>query len=258
MATPALAAWLAGSVEPLRRAGREGYAPSELERRRLAIVGSGGLCSRPCSSRGRVLGGGRRGRACRGRLGGDVAARPLPPRGRARACPRSRPRSPTHSRPGDRCAGRWPPLPPRSTALPPPRWHASPRTSHWGSPPPRRSARLRGRLHSQRVDVFCSALLSQQIAGGDLATLLRRYAEATAEHERVAEDARAATAQARFTGPARGRPAGRGGVVRRVARAGIHRRACSPRARRWSCWRSPAAFQLVGFLAIRRFGSVVE
>ena len=45
-----------------------------------------------------------------------------------------------------------------------------------------------------------AALLSQQLAGGDLAALLRRFAAAAAERDRVEDDARSATAQARFTG----------------------------------------------------------
>ena len=39
-ASPAVAAWLRLAVEPLRRAGREGYAPSTRERRRLAALGA--------------------------------------------------------------------------------------------------------------------------------------------------------------------------------------------------------------------------
>jgi tight adherence protein B len=50
------------------------------------------------------------------------------------------------------------------------------------------------------VDSFVAALLSQQLGGGDLASLLRRHAAAAAERDRVSADARAATAQARFTG----------------------------------------------------------
>jgi hypothetical protein len=42
-ATPAAARWLALAIEPLRRAGREGYAPTEVERRRLAAVGAGAM-----------------------------------------------------------------------------------------------------------------------------------------------------------------------------------------------------------------------
>ena len=59
---------------------------------------------------------------------------------------------------------------------------------------------FRERIRSARVDSFCAALLSQRIAGGDLVSLLRRYAEAAAGRERVEADARSATAQARFTG----------------------------------------------------------
>ena len=61
-------------------------------------------------------------------------------------------------------------------------------------------AALQRRLRSPRVDSFVAALLSQQLGGGDLAGLLRRYAAAAAERDRVAADARAATSQARFTG----------------------------------------------------------
>src|SRR4051794_32812781 len=39
-ASPACGRWLAATVEPLRRAGREGYAPTEEERRRLAVLGT--------------------------------------------------------------------------------------------------------------------------------------------------------------------------------------------------------------------------
>ena len=61
-------------------------------------------------------------------------------------------------------------------------------------------AALRRRMRSPRVDALSAALLSQQLGGGDLAALLRRHAAAAADRDRVAADARAATAQARFTG----------------------------------------------------------
>ena len=41
LASPAAARWLRLALEPLRRAGREGYAPSTSERRRLAALGAG-------------------------------------------------------------------------------------------------------------------------------------------------------------------------------------------------------------------------
>jgi tight adherence protein B len=61
-------------------------------------------------------------------------------------------------------------------------------------------AAFRARLRSPRVDSFCAALLSQQLGGGDLVELLRRFAASSAERDRVVADARSATAQARFTG----------------------------------------------------------
>src|SRR5262249_646010 len=39
-ASPALAAWVRDTLEPLLLAGREGYAPSTFERRRLALLGA--------------------------------------------------------------------------------------------------------------------------------------------------------------------------------------------------------------------------
>ncbi|MDQ2940269.1 MAG: hypothetical protein M3R23_07040, partial [Actinomycetota bacterium] len=42
LGTPALAAWFRDALEPLARARREGYAPSAIERRRLAALGTGG------------------------------------------------------------------------------------------------------------------------------------------------------------------------------------------------------------------------
>src|SRR5258705_13909767 len=43
VASPALGRWLTATVEPLRRAGREGYAPTDAERRRLAGLGAAAL-----------------------------------------------------------------------------------------------------------------------------------------------------------------------------------------------------------------------
>jgi hypothetical protein len=40
LASPALLGWVRRALEPLQRAGREGYSPSSPERRRLAVLGS--------------------------------------------------------------------------------------------------------------------------------------------------------------------------------------------------------------------------
>ena len=59
---------------------------------------------------------------------------------------------------------------------------------------------LRGRLRSHGFDAVVAALLLQRGSGGDLARLLRDCARSLEEEARVEADARAATAQARFTG----------------------------------------------------------
>jgi tight adherence protein B len=69
-----------------------------------------------------------------------------------------------------------------------------------GAPTRDALAALRTRMRSHRVDSFAAAVLSQELAGGDLATLLRRFAAAAADRDRTEADARSATAQARFTG----------------------------------------------------------
>jgi tight adherence protein B len=59
---------------------------------------------------------------------------------------------------------------------------------------------LRARAGSHGVATIVAACLLQRHAGGDLARLLRDCARALEDHARLEHDARAATAQARFTG----------------------------------------------------------
>jgi tight adherence protein B len=59
---------------------------------------------------------------------------------------------------------------------------------------------MRGRVRSHGVDTIVAACLLQRRSGGDLARLLRDSARALEDQERLERDARAATAQARFTG----------------------------------------------------------
>nr|MDQ2631629.1 type II secretion system F family protein [Actinomycetota bacterium] len=117
--------------------------------------------------------------------------------------------------------------------------------------------RWRGRMRSERVDSFAAALLSQRLAGGDLASLLRRFAAGAAERERVAEDARSATAQARFTGLlVVAMPTG-GAVFAELLQPGfLVKLIASPPAA--VLLALAAVLQLVGFVAIRRFARVVE
>jgi tight adherence protein B len=59
---------------------------------------------------------------------------------------------------------------------------------------------MRARVHGHGVDTIVAACLLQRRSGGDLARLLRDCARALEDQERLERDARAATAQARFTG----------------------------------------------------------
>jgi tight adherence protein B len=59
---------------------------------------------------------------------------------------------------------------------------------------------MRARIRGQGVDTIVAACLLQREAGGDLARLLRDCARAADDAARLAREARAATAQARFTG----------------------------------------------------------
>jgi tight adherence protein B len=68
---------------------------------------------------------------------------------------------------------------------------------------------LRRRARSRAYDTIVAAILLQRDAGGDLARLLRELAASQEEAARLAEDAHAATSQARFTGfVVAGMPAG--------------------------------------------------
>jgi tight adherence protein B len=59
---------------------------------------------------------------------------------------------------------------------------------------------MRARVRSARIDTIVAACLLQRRTGGDLARLLRDCAAAFEDDARLADEARAATAQARFTG----------------------------------------------------------
>lgn len=59
---------------------------------------------------------------------------------------------------------------------------------------------MRARARSARLDTVVAACLVQRRAGGDLARLLRDCAEAFGDQERLEDEVRGATAQARFTG----------------------------------------------------------
>jgi tight adherence protein B len=112
-------------------------------------------------------------------------------------------------------------------------------------------------MRSARVDTFCAALLSQRLAGGDLAALLRRFADGAAERERVAEDACTATAQARFTGLlVVAMPTGAALFAELIQPGFLAGIAASPAAA--ALLAISAGLQLAGFAVIRRMSRVTE
>jgi tight adherence protein B len=200
LATPAVARWLAAAIEPLLRAGREGYVPTEMERRRLAVVGTGMLLTLALLFAGP-------GPAPVLALAGPAAAAWALTARRARyrrGVERGLPEVATavaDALTGGRSVRAALGGAARSLDGPPGVEMARVRADlELGSSTAEALTALQRRLRSPRVDSFAAALLSQQLGGGDLARLLRRYAAAAADRDRVAADARTATAQARFTG----------------------------------------------------------
>jgi Flp pilus assembly protein TadB len=257
LASPAAAAWVRLALEPLRRVDREGYAPSSLERRRLAALGTGlaALCGWFFAGWALAVPVAVAGPAA---VGSAIASRR---RRYRRWVERSLPEVATAVA-DSLSAGRS--------------LRASLATAVGSLDGPAASelaqlagelelgaatgdvlARWRRRMRSQRVDALVAALHSQRLAGGDLAGLLRRFAAGAAEQERVAEDARSATAQARFTGLlVVAMPTG-GALFAELLEPGfLAGLLASPPATILLVL--AAVLQLLGFLAIRRLSQVVE
>ncbi len=255
--SPAGVEWVQRALEPLLRAGREGYSPSTPERRRLAALGAGAT----------VLGG--------WFLGGPTVALPLAVAGPALAAWAISSRRARYRTAVERAlpavataiadsltAGRTlrASFPAAATSLDGPPAVELARLGaelDLGAPTDVAIGEWRRRMRSARVDSFAAAVLSQRLSGGDLAALLRRFAAGAAERDRVAEDARAATAQARFTGLlVVAMPSG-GALFAELIEPGFLLKVV----------RSPAsavllalaaALQAIGFIAIRRFSMVAE
>ncbi|HXS46148.1 MAG TPA: type II secretion system F family protein [Solirubrobacterales bacterium] len=257
LASPAAARWLRLALEPLRRAEREGHAPSAMERRRLAAVGTGAA----------MLGG--------WFLAGWVAAVPLAIAGPAIAGWAVSSRRRRYRRAVERAlpevaaavadslaAGRSlrASLPAAAASLDGPAAVELARLGaalELGAPTGEAVEGWRLRMRSARVDAFAAALLSQQRTGGDLAGLLRRFAEAAASRDRVADDARSATAQARFTGLlVVAMPSG-GALFAELLQPGFLVKVLAAPASA-VLLALAAALQLAGFVAIRRLSAVVE
>jgi tight adherence protein B len=257
ISAPRVATWLRMSVAPLGRAGREGYAPSAEEQRRLAMLGSGAIAAATLLIAGP------------GPLAVAAAAGPwgvgvLVARRRERyrrAVERSVPDvagaiadaiSGGHSVRGALAAAAGSLEGPSSAELA--RVAAD---LELGSPTSEALAAMRGRLRSERVDSLATALLSQQVAGGDVAALMRRLAVAAADRDRVDDEARAATTQARFTGLlVVALPAG-AALFAELLQPGFVSKVLSEPASA-AMLVAAAGLQMVGFALIRRLGRPAE
>lgn len=115
--------------------------------------------------------------------------------------------------------------------------------------------RLRVRAGARAYDTLVAAILLQRDAGGDLVGLLRELARAQEAAARAAGDARAATAQARFTGLVVGiLPAG-AAVLAELASPGALAAVLRVPLAAWLAVFA-AFLQLLGLLAIRGLGRV--
>lgn len=251
LAAPAVQRWLEAAVDPLLRAGREGYEPSALERRRLGLLGAGVLLAVAVLLAGpgplAVLA-----------LAGPAAAASLIAR-RSR-----RYREAVEAR-----------LPDIATAIADPLAAGQSVRAALGlagasldGPPAAELARVAAdlelgtstgaallamsrRVGSERLDALTAALTSQQASGGDLVGLLRRFAVAAAERDRAAQDARAATAQARFTGMlVVAMPTGAALFAELITPGFVGRLVEAPGGA--AMLALAGALQVVGFMAIRR------
>jgi tight adherence protein B len=257
VATPATARWLARALEPLRRAGSEGYAPTEAERRRLAALGALALLG--C---GLLVAG--PGLASMLAVAGPAAATWAISRRRMRyqrAVGRGLPEVAT-SLADALAAGRSvrASLAAAAAAVEGPAAVEMARVRaelDLGVPTRVALASLRRRVRSQRVDTLAAALVSQQLGGGDLASLLRRFAVAATERDRADADARSATAQARFTGLlVVAMPAGAAVLAELLQPGFIAGLLADPAAA--TLLACAAGLQLAGFAAIRRLSRVSD
>jgi tight adherence protein B len=257
LSAPHVGAWLHEALLPLGRAGREGYSPSADEQRRLGLIGSLviAVLTVLVGGPGPLALAAAAGPWCVGAL---VASRRERYR---RAVERAIPDvaaaiadaiSGGHSVRGALTGARRSLQGPAAAELA--------RVSadlELGSSTRDALAGMRSRLRSERVDSLAAALLSQQVAGGDVAALMRRFATSAAERDRVADEARAATTQARFTGLlVVALPAGAGLFAELLEPGFVSRVLAEPASA--ALLVAAAGLQLIGFAVIRRLGKEPE
>jgi tight adherence protein B len=200
LSTPPMAAWMRGSLSPLSRVAQEGYVPSPEEQRRLALLGSGAIATAAVLLTGvgppAVV-------AAAGpwSVGAVVARRKERYRRAVERSVREIASAIADAISGGHSVRGALAVVAGSLDGPPAAELARVGADlELGASTAYALGAMRTRLRSERVDSLSVALLSQQVAGGDVAALMRRLAAASAERDRVDDEARAATTQARFTG----------------------------------------------------------
>jgi tight adherence protein B len=114
---------------------------------------------------------------------------------------------------------------------------------------------MRARARSHGIDTIVAACLLQRRSGGDLARLLRDSARALEDQERLERDARAATAQARFTGLIVVMLPLGGALLAELAQPGYLRSLAGSFLTAWLAGLA-LAMQVVAAVLIRRLGRV--
>ncbi len=194
-----VAAAAARLLDPLERAGREGRIPTAPERRRLRAVAAAVLLAA-----GWLAGGPALGALCA--LAGPVAVLAVVRARRRRWREDLRHAAPACARTMADALGAGRSI---RAAIADAALHADGAAAHelgaaaralaLGEPTEAVLVRLRARAGSHAWDTLTAAVLLQRDAGGDLAGLLRELAASGEAADRAERDARAATAQARFT-----------------------------------------------------------
>jgi tight adherence protein B len=114
---------------------------------------------------------------------------------------------------------------------------------------------LRARCASPAIDAIVAAALVQRRAGGDLSALLRRLARGFEEQQRLADDVRVATAQARFTGLLVALLPLGGGLLAELASPGVVTGLAESAVTAWLVTLA-LGLQLAAAVLIRRLGRV--
>jgi len=194
-----LAERLERAIAPLARARREGAAPSVAERRRLGALAAGSLFAA-----GWLLGGPLLGAAAA--LAGPAAAVAALRARRARYRDEVRRGAAGAARAladaiaaGHSVRGAFGEIAPAVPGAAGHELRIGARALSLGEPTESVLERLRVRAATRAWDTLVAAILLQRDAGGDLPALLRELATSLEVSDRLERDARAATAQARFT-----------------------------------------------------------